>query len=153
MSAIAVKRHAYDAAQEAELARWPGVEWSRQLRSKHYALVLTFGGVSRFVIYPSSPGDTNRGTLNHLTDVRAELRALGAIRTAEPRTAKPRRQRNRTEVIRFDRGETATGGPNRDPWEALRGLEFPPAEPAPPSARPTIWQRIAGWLASLGARP
>lgn len=143
MSQAAVKRHEYDEHQEAELAKWPGVEWSRQVRGKHYALVLSFNGRSRFVIYPTSPGDSIRGMLNHLTDVRATLRFIGAERLEEQVSAKPRRQRNRTEPIRVVIADRATGGPKRDPWTGLAGWTPPPKPPR----RVSLLRRLYGWRA------
>lgn len=160
MSAAKPKRTVYDDPTDAELARWPGVTWARQVRGKHYALILTFNGVSRFVTYPGTPGDSTRGVLNHLADVRAALRYLGATRTPEPRAASPRRARNRTDApVRIT--ERATGGPKRDPWEALRTLEVveptPVQPPAPePVAQPklSLWAHITRWFVMLtGDRP
>jgi hypothetical protein len=98
MSRAQPKRTCYDEALEAELARWPGVTWRREVRSKHYALVLDFGGLTRFHIYPSTPGDTTRGPLNQVRDLRAMLKGMGAVRLAEPKATGPKRQRNRTEA-------------------------------------------------------
>ena len=72
-------RHDYHHFQDAELAKWPGVTFRREHKRKHYALVLTFKGRERFVVYPTSPGD-RKGHLAHITCVRAELAFLGAVR-------------------------------------------------------------------------
>lgn len=127
MSAPAVKRHAFDDHQEAELARWPGVTWNRECRSKHYALVLTFGGLSRFVIYPTSPSD-HRATLNHVRDIRHTLFAMGAVRSLEQASDRPKR---------FRRSRDAPNAPvavsaqqftrlGRDPFAVLAELNIPP---------------------------
>jgi hypothetical protein len=154
MSAPSPKRHEYDDLQANELARWPGVSWSRQVRSKHYALVLTFDGVSRFVIYPSSPGDNQRGGLNHLRDIRQTLAAMGATRMAEPKSQQTRRTRNRTEPARVVIVERATGGPRRDPWAALASLEIPERPPTvePPPAPPQEpwWRRVLAGIVGAG---
>lgn len=121
MSAPSPKRHAFNDHQEAELARWPGVTWRREVRSKHYALVLTFGGVSRFVIYPTSPGDTMRGGMNHVRDIRAALTALGATRLEVIRSAAPQRRRNRTEAR--ETFEPAVTRLSHDPFAALANFK------------------------------
>lgn len=150
MSQPRVKRHDYEQHQEAELARWPGVTYSRQVRAKHYALVLTFGGVSRFVTYPTSPGDTTRGALNHLRDVRKACAELGATRLRSVKATGAKRQRNRTEPARLNLGERVTGGPCRDPWAALATLEIPAPQPkaAPVAAAAPSpwWRRLLRWL-------
>lgn len=140
MSAPKVKRTDYDDPVETEIERWPGVTFRREVRAKHFALVLTFNGASKFLIYPAT-GSDRRGVLNHLTDLRAALRELGAVRIEPVKSTGPRRSRNRTEPRRVKTGEPATGGPKRDPWAAL--ADFRPAEPEPVTQRrPTFWQRL-----------
>lgn len=124
MSQPAVKRTFYDEPTEAELARWPAVTWSREVRGKHYALVLTYRGQSRFVTYPASPSN-KRGALNHIQNIRAELRGLGATRLEVVKTKTPHRQRNRTEPSRVDLGEMVIDGPSRDPWSVLASIRVP----------------------------
>lgn len=148
MSQAVCKRHVYDEQQEAELARWPGVTWGREVRGKHYALVLTFDGASRFVVYPSSPGDVMRGGLNHLTDARVALRAIGAVRTSQKRQG-PKVARRRTRVeesFRLARLEPITGGPERDPWAELRTIDLTPPEPPTPPPTPCFWSRLLAWF-------
>jgi hypothetical protein len=94
-------RNDYEDLQDAELARWPGISWTRETRSKHNAIVLTFNGLSRFVTYPCTPGDTIRGGLNHVRDLRHAAYEIGARRLKEERSAQPRRKRNRTEAKGF----------------------------------------------------
>jgi len=155
MSAPAVKRTCYDDPVETELQRWPGVTWRREVRGKHYALVLTFGGVSRFVIYPTSPGDTVRGPLNHLSNVRQELRAMGATRVGETKAAQTeRRRRTRPAVRPLNLSPTepqAGASPNRDPWAALAEIKIapPPAIPVPPAS---MWSRFVGFVRATIAR-
>ena len=91
MSQPTVRRTIYDDAVEAELAQWPGVQYRRENRGKHNALVLQVGEVSRFVVYPTSPSDSRRGQQNHLGDVHRTLAALGARRAMEPKAQAPRR--------------------------------------------------------------
>lgn len=139
MSAPSPKRHEFNAYQEAELARWPGVTWRREHRSKHYALVLTFAGVSRFVIYPTSPGDTVRGGLNHVRDIRAALTALGATRQADARSERPRdraplaRPPETGKLVDFTPAETRL---NRDPFAALASFQ----------PRPRGWARVRAYF-------
>lgn len=125
MTAPSPKRHGFAEQQEAELSRWPGVTWTRQHRGKHYALVLEYGGLSRFVIYPASPGDMLRGGLNHVRDIRAVLTAMGAERVAEARSSRPSRRRNRTEPRRLE-VVTADTRLSRDPFAAL--VDFRPRQ-------------------------
>jgi hypothetical protein len=150
MSLASPKRHDYDDRQDAELSRWPGVTWSRQIRGKHYAIVLTYGGVSRFVTYPCTPGDTVRGALNHIHDLRLVLTALGAERSVEVKSLAPRRHRNRTETVSFGPVEHISGGPMRDPWEALRGVTVTATVPVPaPTVAPpklSLWRRVVALL-------
>lgn len=75
------RRHPYEHAAQRELAAWPDVqaEWL-PARGKHPALRLTYAGASRRVVYPGTPGETFRGLLNHVHDVRRALRDLGAVR-------------------------------------------------------------------------
>lgn len=156
MSQPRAARTIYDDPTERELARWPGVEFHRDVRGKHYALVLTFRGQSRFVVYPSSPSDSGRGALNHLTNVRAELRALGAQRIAPTKAERKRRARqpDRLVIVMRDHPDPDEG-PLRDPWAALVGLNtadtpavVKPVAPAPPPVAPGLWARVRAWLKS-----
>jgi len=144
MSAPAVKRTCYDPITDAELERWPGVTWTREPRGKHQALVLTFGNVSRFVIYPTSPGDSIRGPKNHLANVRQALRAMGAERMAEPKGRVARRQRPRTEapINLAPSAPEAGASPTRDPWAVLKAVQIAEPAPANPPAPPTFWRRV-----------
>ena len=145
MSRALPRRTDHDDATDAELARWPGVTWSRALRSKHYALVLEFRGVSRFVTYSGTPSDGGHGLQNHLRDVRKVCAEIGAKRTPEPRAKSPPRQRNRTEPRLVANDDKATGGPLRDPWAALEGVTFnPPPQPVEeaPAPRLGLWRRL-----------
>lgn len=145
MSAPAVKRTCYDPPVEAELERWPGVAWRREVRGKHYALILSYAGISRFVIYPTSPGDTVRGPLNHLANVRQALRAMGAVRVEAAKAAptdRRRRTRPADRPANLSPSEPQRGAsPTRDPWAVLAemGVENVQASPLP---APTLWGRL-----------
>lgn len=144
MSAPAVRRHCYDEAVEAELAHWPGVTVRREHRGKHLALILTFNGVSRFVTYPTSPGDVLRGPKNHVSNVRQALRGLGAKRDTEPKSVRPSRRRKvRVEArAKLVRTEPLTGrGPERDPFAVLASLKIEPKKPEPWWVRAWKWVR------------
>lgn len=146
MSAPAVKRTFYDQAVEAELAKWPGVSWRREVRSKHYALILTVGNVSRFVIYPASPSDSVRGAKNHLANVRQTLREMGAVREEEARASAERRRRARPaeRPINLSPSEPQRGAsPTRDPWAALAEIKIEPAPP--PIRRKSLWSRFVAY--------
>lgn len=137
-------RHPYDDAVTAELERWPGVTASRVCRSKHYALNLMYDGRTRFVIYPNSPGDTVRGVRNHLRDVRAALREIGARRDTEPKAARVVRRRRAPPAAPaakpLVRTEVETGAsPERDPFAVLSALKIAPKS-QPKSPEPW-WSR------------
>lgn len=145
MSAATVKRTDYDDVVDAELSRWPGVTATRQVRGKHYALVLEYNGWSRFVIYPCSPGDGVHGAKNHLGDVRKALRDMGAVRKRPQRSTSPRRVRNRTSPanLSITRDEALRRDPTRNPWEALQALKFEDLAVAP---RRPWWKRTISWI-------
>jgi hypothetical protein len=151
MTKAVVKRTFYDDPADAELEQWPGVEAKRVVRGKHYALVLTFNGVSRFVIYPTSPGDT-RGALNHIQNIREVLREMGATRAVRRKSAAPKRKRNVVEIATVRPLEPLDAGPSRDPWEALKGVRAklvgatPVVLPIKAADRPS-WLRRA-WLSA-----
>lgn len=148
MSAPAPKWTFYDDLVEAELQHWPGVTWTRQVRSKHYALVLTFGGVSRFVTYPCSPSD-RRGAWNHVATVKATLREMGAVRTAPKRSgrvAKAKPPRQAAQPVSITRAEPLRRDPSRDPWAALQALRVEQAADDLKPAAPTLWARVASWF-------
>lgn len=162
MSQAAFQRHPYDAAQRAELARWPGVTATHEVRGKHLAVVLSFDGRSRFVIYPTTPGDTARGADMHVRDLRRELSAIGATRSEVIKAI----QRRRRQPPRHARPPTIHLGPfsetrlSHDPFAALASIKFaepsscatatPEAvairQPPAPPARPTWWVRLANFF-------
>ena len=67
-------------AQEAEIARWPGVTFRREHGGKHPRIIVAFKGRERFTPYSSTPGDY-KGNLPRLTALRATIAFLGAVRT------------------------------------------------------------------------
>ena len=125
-----MSRCEYDLATERELIMWPGVTWRREHRAKHYALVLRFRGRERFVTHPATPSDSRRGGLNHVRDIRAALREIGAKRLEVEKSQGQRRTRNPTTPRRLSITDRASGGPRRDPWEPLRqGVATDPKHP------------------------
>jgi hypothetical protein len=117
----APRRSEYDLATERELIMWPGVTCRQDRRSKHCALILTFRGEERMMTYPATGSDV-RGPRNHVRDMRAILRGMGAYRVERTKSTAPRRGRNRTTPNRLQTIEHASGGPRRDPWEPLRAM-------------------------------
>jgi hypothetical protein len=122
------KHHPYLKPANAELARWPGVSYSRRRRSKHMALVLAFGGAERFVVYPLSPSDGAHGLKNHLADVRAELAGMGAVRETKgrlrvdlPRSAQRSIARPVVRPKPLPKVVIVETALSRDPWAALVG--------------------------------
>lgn len=155
MTAPAAKRTSYDQAVDAELERWPGVSWHREVRSKHYALVLTVGNLSRFVIYPASPSDSIRGAKNHLANVRQTLREMGAVRTEEVKVANERRRRARPverTALPAPTAPLAGSSPTRDPWAALSTIKVAPVQCVEPQ-RKSLWSRIWGLILDLAKPP
>jgi hypothetical protein len=152
MTAV-LKRSDYDDAVELELSRWPGVTFHREVRGKHYALVLAYRGATRFVIYPASPSDSRRGALNHLANVRAELRALGAQRLATTKVEDRRKRKPQptATVYEFERANPGEG-PLRDPFAVLADMRvewIQPANDVPPESaapRQSLWSRIAAFV-------
>lgn len=129
--------HPFEAAQEAELSRWPGVSWVREDRSKHRALVLSFADRSRFVTYPTSPSDAYRGPLNHVRDIRHTLAAMGAQRSQEARSERERTHRPRrtvNEPVRLSAQTSTRLG--LDPFAALAGFKI----------KPRGWARIRAYF-------
>jgi hypothetical protein len=146
VSVAVCKRTTYDDAVDAELARWPGVAWTREVRGKHYALVLTFNGVSRFVVYPCSPGDSRRGALNHLTDVKAACLGLGANRLAVPKSARiTSKSRAAAPEIKLATRDAVRLDTN--PFDRLADFKVEPKAAAAPPAKPSLWRRIILFLA------
>lgn len=152
MSAAKPKRTCMDDAADAELLRWPGVVSHREVRGKHYALVLTFEGRSRFVTYSGTPGDTFAAPMTHVRDLKGVLRELGATRTPERKApARERRQRQATPAPAPRQSErpVAGVGPLSDPFAALASVRTRLVEatpfvlPIPAPSRPTIRQAIA----------
>lgn len=127
-------RH-YEDAIRGEVERWPGASVTFSSRSRHDQATLAFGGSSRFVVIPSTPGDSRRGTANSISDVRRELQRLGAMRMIDPpRSGTPRRKVAPVVRDKFAHIERA---PRREnPFEALAALH----RPAP---------RPIGWVAAL----
>lgn len=156
MSRPLPRRTDHDDAADAELARWPGVTWTRTLRGKHYALVLEYGGVSRFVIYPAT-GSDRRGPLNCVRDIRAACRDLGAKRTERLKSSAPHRagaaRRKGQAPERFALPPRDPTRLDRDPWEALKGFECAPPpqapEPAPLQPPPGLWARLLAFVKGL----
>lgn len=149
MTAPVAKRTDQDEPMERELENWPGVSWKRSIRGKHYALVLTFNGATRFVTYSSTPGD-RASRFNAVRDLRSTLRDLGAVRKAPAKSASPRRTRARA------KRPTAQIIPmtvKADPWVKLERLKLQqPEELTKPDGiimlppRPGFWRRALDWL-------
>lgn len=114
-------RNAYRDAAERELSHWPGVGFRFETGGKHPRLVLSFGRGERFVVYPASPSDSRRGVRAFITDVRCELKLLGAQRTEKERRAAPRTP-PRARVRRHTSLPTITD-PRPDGFAELRALQ------------------------------
>ena len=109
----------YDDAIEKEIAAWPGASVTFGMRAKHREAVIAFDGQTRFVVFPSSPGDAYRGAKNKIADVRQALEELGAVRAPRLKNFGPKRERN--QGVRRDMNiEPAPVRP--DPWAPLRRI-------------------------------
>lgn len=117
---------AYEEAIRAEVSRWPGASVSFSARSKHDQATVAYAGATRFVVIPSSPSDSRRGTANSISDVRTELQRLGAMRAIDaPKARRPKRARCSVERDVFAHVEPA---PRRgNPFEVLAALRKPAA--------------------------
>lgn len=145
MSRATIRRTVYDEPTEAELRRWPGVTFTREVRGKHYALVLRFSGQQQRVVYPCTPGDSLRGPLNHLSDVRATLRKMGAERLPEPKSTAPVRRRNPPSKTATITPPVLDRDPSRDPWQVLAALKIAGPPPAQPEQPPVVPPRLPWW--------
>lgn len=121
---------AYEEAIRGEVSRWPGASVSFSARAKHDQATISFAGVSRFVVIPSSPGDMRRGPANSISNVRSELQRLGAMRASDPpKTMRRKRVRNAVERDMFANIERA---PRREnPFAVLAALKAAPVKPEP----------------------
>lgn len=111
----------HEQAADREIAKWPGVTFTRTKTSNHARLKLFFNGQDGFVIYPCTAGDNYRGVLNHVGDIKFVLRAIGAVRTVEPRAAT-----KRAKGARHDLPSDYEPRPSRlarDPWEPLQAMK------------------------------
>lgn len=115
----------YEQWTQDEVAEWPGASVSFEAGGKHNRAVLTFGDASRFVVYPSTPGDNTRGIYNKIGDVRRELAGMGAVRNKRVKSTREPSERNPGADMRQPvAGEPAPVMP--DPWEALQALASQP---------------------------
>lgn len=129
-----------------ELDYWPGARVEFSLRSKHAQAVLHYGGGSRFVVIPSTPGDSRRGALNSLTDVRKELTALGASRVVRKPVVRKRTHKViGTKMPRREPLPHVGRAPVRsNPFDALAAMTFEPA----PQPKLSWWRRLLRFIAS-----
>jgi hypothetical protein len=90
------------------------------------------------VVYAHTLSDKGRGEKNHLSQVRRELRSLGAARVETAKSQAPARKRNKpVRAIPVERAPVLANG-----FEKLAG--FTPAEP-----KPTRWQRLLASVRGL----
>lgn len=92
MSSARLREYQHGIAEE--VARWPGTAVAFEHGGKHVYAVISFADQSRKVFFPFTPGDSRRGLLNSLADVRGVLRDMGAERTPEQKAAEPRTRRS-----------------------------------------------------------
>lgn len=75
----------YQEGIAGEVSRWQGATLAFEIGGKHAYALISFASQSRKVFFPMTAGDSRRGLLNSLTDVRSVLREIGAERTPEPK--------------------------------------------------------------------
>lgn len=114
-------RHSYEDAAVREIAEWPGVTHRLEIGGKHKRIYVCFRDAERFVVYPTSPSDAVRGVLYFLTDLRKELRAIGAQRVAQARRKPVERKRRHTTIERVTTAPEITD-PRADGLASLRDL-------------------------------
>lgn len=131
----------YIDAAERELEHYPGVEHEFDTSSKKHSRVhLTFNGRSRFVVISSS--NRSESTKDFLTDLRVELRALGA-RRVERTPSTERRKRNVAAPRQAPLPEISD--PRPDGFAQLRELHAKLQHAAEPAIKPrrSIWASIS----------
>ncbi len=143
-------RDAFTLATERELEHWPEVHHRFEFTRKHRRVIISLGGRERFVIFPTSASDNIRGPLGHVTNLRVELRALGA-RRVERTPSTERRTRN----VAAPRPAQCPqiSDPRPDGWAPLRELHARLSAAAEPALKPrrSIWSALAGVLTGRGA--
>ena len=133
---------AYTQAAEREIEHWPGAELRFEKSSKHRRAIVTFKDRERFIVFPTSPSDGARGHLNFLTDLRVELRALGA-RRVERTPSTERRTRN----VAAPRPQPVPeiSDPRPDGFAQLRELHAKLQSAAEPAIKPrrSLWAALS----------
>lgn len=133
-------RGEYADALEREIAFWPGVAFRMEVGRKHCRAFLTFKGAERFVVFASSGSDSRRGVRHFITDVRGELRNLGAARTEQRRSARPARSRSapRREAL------PTISDPRPDGFAQLRELQARMMNETPAAkVKRTFWTAVS----------
>lgn len=131
-----------EAVTKAELERWPGVACDFEMGGKHLKCRLRYGGKSRVVIAALTASDKRSG-LNHVSQMRRELTAMGAQPVRQQKRQGPRPTRNKpTRHMQVEKAPV-----RENPFEALAAIKLPEPEVAP-VPRLTIWQRLKAWMFS-----
>lgn len=136
-------RDAFTHATERELEHWPEVHHRFEFSKKHRRVIISLGGRERFVIFPTSASDNIRGPLGHVTNLRVELRALGARRVERP---SPTERRTRNVAAPRPTPVPEITDPRPDGWAPLRELHAQISAAAEPALKPrrSIWSALAG---------
>ena len=143
-------RDAFTLATERELEHWPEVHHRFEFSKKHRRVVISWNGRERFVIFPTSASDNIRGPLSHVTNLRVELRALGA-RRVERTPLTERRKRNVAAPRPTPTPEITD--PRPDGWAQLRELHARISAAAEPALKPrrSLWAAISHVLTGRAA--
>lgn len=139
----------YIDAAERELEHYPGVAFEFDTSSrKHSRVTVSFNGRSRFVVISGS--NRSESTKDFLTDLRVELRALGA-RRVERTPLTERRKRNVAAPRPAPLPEISD--PRPDGWAPLRQLHASLQAAAEPAIKPrrSLWAAISHVLTGRAA--
>lgn len=139
----------YIDAAERELEHYPGVAFEFDNSSrKHSRVTISFNGRSRFVVISGS--NRTDSAREFLTDLRVELRALGA-RRVERTPLTERRTRNVAAPRPTPTPEISD--PRPDGWAPLRELHARISAAAEPALKPrrSIWSALAGVITGRAA--
>lgn len=139
----------YIDAAERELEHYLGVSAEFDTSSrKHSRVTISFNGRSRFVVISGS--NRRESTKDFLTDLRVELRALGARRVERP---SPTERRTRNVAAPRPTPTPEISDPRPDGWAPLRELHARLSAAAEPALKPrrSIWSALAGVLTGRAA--
>lgn len=126
----------YAITTEREVAEWPGVSVSFNNTKRHRVAVLAYRGRTRRVVFAATPSDSARGLLNHIGELRKELRGLGASRRKQEPS--PHRDRERNKPVRhlvIENHPAVTSPARLTGLEKLKGMVMATVSQIAPSGK------------------